>query len=274
MFEPDPGRTGLLIRQQRNLAKITQKKLAEELGVTDKAVSKWETGDGLPDIALLPRLAARLGLTTDELLAGRQLDADELEKTKPGSLLAFGLAAYLFLEQLAKGLSTWLARNFLVKEPGGPADFAAFILFLLSCLYFYGLASWASLQLTGRDKVKKDIYISSWILLVAGFLLSLFSVMQNISSLQLVRTSYFWLGLAVFFQTAMKRPRPGRIFAGITFLALAGEFILQLLVLLSSQAAIGLKVTLLSLVLHSLVLLVFWALAWAGHNDWEKASPC
>ena len=45
---------GTRIAELRNISNITQLELAEKLGVTDRAVSKWETGSGYPDIALLP----------------------------------------------------------------------------------------------------------------------------------------------------------------------------------------------------------------------------
>jgi len=55
---------------------MTQQQLANELSVTNKAVSKWETGVGLPDIAILPTLASVLGVTTDELLSNSNTDHD------------------------------------------------------------------------------------------------------------------------------------------------------------------------------------------------------
>ena len=58
---------GRQIRTGRQRSALTQEKLAETLGVTPQAVSKWERGESLPDIALLPELSAALGLTLDEL---------------------------------------------------------------------------------------------------------------------------------------------------------------------------------------------------------------
>ena len=66
----DAKKIGALIAATRRARGLTQQQLAAELGVTNRAVSKWETGQGLPDIALLPALAAALGITVDELLAG------------------------------------------------------------------------------------------------------------------------------------------------------------------------------------------------------------
>lgn len=55
------------LREQRGL---TQRALAEAVGVTDKAVSKWESGRGLPDISLVEPLSAALGVSVAELLTG------------------------------------------------------------------------------------------------------------------------------------------------------------------------------------------------------------
>ena len=61
---------GESIRRLRETAQLTQKDLAQAVGVTDKAVSKWETGRGLPDISLLDPLAKALEVSLAELLAG------------------------------------------------------------------------------------------------------------------------------------------------------------------------------------------------------------
>lgn len=66
----DAKKIGAFIAASRRARGLTQQQLAGELGVTNRAVSKWETGQGLPDIAVLPDLAVALGVTVDELLAG------------------------------------------------------------------------------------------------------------------------------------------------------------------------------------------------------------
>ena len=65
--------TGSVIHQLREKAKLTQAQLAEKLCVSDKAVSKWETGRGLPDISLLEPLAECLGISVPELLSGQPI---------------------------------------------------------------------------------------------------------------------------------------------------------------------------------------------------------
>lgn len=62
--------TGSTVRELREKKKLTQKQLAEMLCVSDKTISKWETGRGLPDISLLEPLASALGISVAELLSG------------------------------------------------------------------------------------------------------------------------------------------------------------------------------------------------------------
>ncbi len=65
--------TGGAIREMREKKRLTQKELAELLSVSDKTISKWETGRGLPDISLLEPLAAALGVSLSELLSGERI---------------------------------------------------------------------------------------------------------------------------------------------------------------------------------------------------------
>ncbi len=62
--------TAETIRTLREQKSLTQKQLAERLHVSDKTISKWETGRGLPDISILMELAAALGVSVLELLTG------------------------------------------------------------------------------------------------------------------------------------------------------------------------------------------------------------
>ncbi len=65
--------TGAFIKHSREKRKLTQAQLAECLNVSDKTISKWETGRGYPDIVLLQPLAEALGLSVTELLAGESV---------------------------------------------------------------------------------------------------------------------------------------------------------------------------------------------------------
>lgn len=65
-------RTGEFIAKLRAELGLTQKELADRIGVTDKAVSKWETGRGFPDVGVLEILARELGVSVTELMNGER----------------------------------------------------------------------------------------------------------------------------------------------------------------------------------------------------------
>ena len=65
--------TGATIRQLREKRNLTQAELAEQIGVSSKTVSKWETAKGLPDISLLQPLAQALNISVIELMSGEHI---------------------------------------------------------------------------------------------------------------------------------------------------------------------------------------------------------
>lgn len=69
----DKIQMGTFIREQRAVLGLTQQQLAEQLHVTNKAVSRWETGNAYPDIALLDDLAAALSISIEELCRGERM---------------------------------------------------------------------------------------------------------------------------------------------------------------------------------------------------------
>ena len=70
-------KVGQFISEKRKALGMTQQDLAEKLQITNKAVSKWETGDGMPDIQLLKPLSEELGVTVDEILNGEETEKEE-----------------------------------------------------------------------------------------------------------------------------------------------------------------------------------------------------
>lgn len=74
MYELDREKFGSFIARLRKEKGYTQKELAEKLSISDKAVSKWETGKSLPDISLLVILADIMEVTVTELLEARRIE--------------------------------------------------------------------------------------------------------------------------------------------------------------------------------------------------------
>lgn len=78
MYELNKSKFGAFVAQLRKEKGYTQKELAERLLISDKAVSKWETGTTIPDTALLIPLADMLGVTVTELLTGEHMEKQSM----------------------------------------------------------------------------------------------------------------------------------------------------------------------------------------------------
>ena len=70
----DQVKIGKFIQTTRKEQKLTQREVAEKLNISDKTVSKWETGNGLPEVSLMLPLCNVLGISVNELLSGERLD--------------------------------------------------------------------------------------------------------------------------------------------------------------------------------------------------------
>jgi transcriptional regulator with XRE-family HTH domain len=84
----DPKNTGLFISQLRKKQNLTQQEIADKIGVTRNAVSRWETGRGYPDVELLPKLAKILCSSVNEILNGSAISNPEI-KTVTENNMAF-----------------------------------------------------------------------------------------------------------------------------------------------------------------------------------------
>lgn len=69
----------IFIARKRKKLKLTQKDLADQLKITDRAVSRWERGLGCPDISLLEELSKLLGVSILEILHGEEIENKENE---------------------------------------------------------------------------------------------------------------------------------------------------------------------------------------------------
>lgn len=72
----DQIKIGKFIAEKRKEQGLTQLQLAEKLGITDRAVSKWETGKSLPDASIMLELCSILGITVNDLLSGEAVSME------------------------------------------------------------------------------------------------------------------------------------------------------------------------------------------------------
>lgn len=76
----DQVKIGKFIAQCRKKKNITQVELAEKLNITDRAISKWETGKGMPDSSIMLDLCNELGINVNELLSGEVIKMENYDK--------------------------------------------------------------------------------------------------------------------------------------------------------------------------------------------------
>lgn len=84
----DQVKIGKLIAQCRKEKKMTQVELANQLGVTNKSVSKWENGVCLPDVSLYKKLCEILGITLNEFFSGEKLSDEKFKEVADNNLLS------------------------------------------------------------------------------------------------------------------------------------------------------------------------------------------
>ena len=84
----EPIKVGRFIAQNRKNLNLTQKELAEKLGVTDRAVSKWENGRSIPDVGIIESLCKELNISVGEFFAGEKIEEEEYKKETEKMLLA------------------------------------------------------------------------------------------------------------------------------------------------------------------------------------------
>ena len=83
----DQVKIGKFIAGCRKDEGLTQAKLAERIGVTDRAVSKWETGKSLPDASIMLELTEILGISVNELLTGEKIEKEDYKEMAENNLL-------------------------------------------------------------------------------------------------------------------------------------------------------------------------------------------
>lgn len=83
----DQIKIGRFIAAKRKEQKLTQVQLAEKLGITDRAVSKWETGKSLPDASIMLQLCGYLRITVNDLLSGEVVSMENYNERTEKNLI-------------------------------------------------------------------------------------------------------------------------------------------------------------------------------------------
>lgn len=230
---------GKFIARCRKEKKLTQAQLAEKLNITDRAVSKWETGKSMPDSSIMLELCEILGITVNELLSGEKVDMEDYEKKADENLIALkrkdensrtrkGIVSLLFSVTLLIGTMVCLICNMAIS---GALTWA---LIPVSSIVFAWLIAFPIVIMGKRGTIASLISLSAFIVPYL-YLLSLFTKEKGVFSIGAVMAAasivFLWVIAAVF--RCIDKTR--RFMAlGITLL-LAVPFLFVINILLSKR---------------------------------------
>lgn len=228
---------GKFIAKCRKEKKLTQAQLAEKLNITDRAVSKWETGKSMPDSSIMLELCEILGITVNELLSGEEIDMESFEKKADENLIALKrkdennmtknvIISILFSAALLIGIMVCLICNIAISAN------LTWSLIPVSSIVFAWVISFPSIILGKRGIIVSLISLSVFIvpyLFLLGSLLKAKEVFSVGAVMAVASIVFLWIIVAVF-----KRIERKLVALGITFLS-AIPFMIIVNVILSKM---------------------------------------
>ncbi len=123
----DQVKIGKFIAECRKNKNLTQFQLAEKLNITDRAISKWETGKGMPDSSIMLELCNELGISVNELLSGEMIEMNDYDKIaeenllklnksnehKKKTLIKFGIVIIVLVLVIIIGIMAYILNNMI-----------------------------------------------------------------------------------------------------------------------------------------------------------------
>lgn len=133
----DTVKTGLFLKELRKERGLTQEQLGEKVGVTNKTVSRWETGNYMPPVECLSILSDLYGVSINEIVSGKRLAAEELPDAAEDNLknaLEMSEQSYKKTERrltVSMAVSTLLAVWIILLLPSDSAHMTRSILLIV-----------------------------------------------------------------------------------------------------------------------------------------------
>lgn len=197
---------GNFIAKCRKEKKLTQAQLAEKLNITDRAVSKWETGKSMPDSSIMLELCQILGITVNELLSGEKVDMESYEKKADENLLVLKrknennmtknvIISILFSITLLIGIMVCIICNIAISGN------LTWSLIPVSSIIFAWVAAFPSIILGKRGFIVSLISVSVFIFPYLFLLSRLIKVKEVFSvgtAMAVISIIFLWMIAAVF----------------------------------------------------------------------------
>lgn len=166
--------TGKFIAKCRKEQKLTQAQLAEKLSITDRAVSKWETGKSMPDSSIMLELCEILGITVNELLSGEKVNMESYEKKADENLIA-----------LKRKDENNMTKNMIISILFSVTLFIGILVCLICNLAISGTLTWALIPVSS--------IVFAWVISFPGIILGKKGILVNLISLSVFIVPYLFL---------------------------------------------------------------------------------
>ena len=167
-------KTGTFIAGCRKEKRMTQAQLAERLNITDRAVSKWETGKSMPDSSVMLELCEILGITVNELLSGERIDMESYEKKADENLIA-----------LKRKDENHMAKNVIISALFSTVLLAAVMICIICNIAVSGHLTWSLIPVSS--------IVFAWVILFPGLILGRRGIILSYASLSIFTVPYLFL---------------------------------------------------------------------------------
>lgn len=159
----DQIKIGKFIATLRRQSGLTQEKLGEKIGVTNKTISRWENGNYMPDIEMLQLLAKEFNVSINELLAGQKMSDEEFRKNADENIIAVSKeSAFSFEERKAYFKKKWRKEHISLFVVLLLILILAFVLpFVVSKPWFVGLVPLIAFIEYGYQNNRMMIYVEN-----------------------------------------------------------------------------------------------------------------
>lgn len=173
----DQVKIGKFLAETRKQRGMTQRELAEKIGISDKTVSKWECGNSMPDISYLESVCNSLDITVNELLSGEQLSEQNYSEKAEENIMALMKENEISKKggvlQILLGIALGCLAVVLMTGIGGVTlgyfiDLPALVLLMLLCV--------AGILISGKKSKSEIIGVLQKVLIPSGVLIALFEV--------------------------------------------------------------------------------------------------
>ena len=167
-------KTGTFISECRKEKRMTQAQLAEKLNITDRAVSKWETGKSMPDSSVMLELCEILGITVNELLSGERIDMESYEKKADENLIA-----------LKRKDENHMAKNVVIAALFSAVLLGAVMICIICNIAVSGHLTWSLIPVSS--------IVFAWVILFPGLILGRRGIILSYVSWSIFTVPYLFL---------------------------------------------------------------------------------